>query len=443
MSATKTIDLRDSLLAALLSEETYNPVAPTALEDTGLSSITVEGLICKYLLATGTASGRGIAEYLCLPYGILEPLLNSLRQRQIVVFAGSAPFNDYYFTLTDQGRTVAESYAKSCAYVGPAPVPLMDYIISVEAQAIAAEAPSREQLQAAMAGISVEESLYESLGPAVNSAAGMFIYGDPGNGKTTLARRLIECFGQAIWVPHTLIEDGQYIKFFDAAYHVPVEGGKKELLKRQDHDRRWIKIRRPTVVVGGELTMDNLDIRFDHRSNINEAPLQLKSNCGCILIDDFGRQRINPEELLNRWIVPLESRHDFLTLPTGKKIQVPFQQLILFSTNLQPADLVDEAFLRRLPYKIEIGDPSEAEFQQIFQGCAEHVGCEYRQDVVEYLLDKHYRTPQRPLRRCHPRDLLYQVRNYCGYHRLPLEMKPDYFDRAVQTYFTDALGKGS
>jgi predicted ATPase with chaperone activity len=443
MSATKTVDLQDSLLATLLSEDSFVPVEPASLEDTGLSSTTVEALICKYLLATGTCSGRGVAEYLCLPYGILEPLLNNLRQRQIVVYAGSAPFNDYYYTLTDQGRTVAESYANSCAYVGPAPVPLMDYVISVEAQSIAAESPSREQLQGAMAGISVEESLYESLGPAINSGAGMFIYGEPGNGKTTVARQLIECFGQAIWVPHALFEDGQYIKLFDAAYHVPIESGKSELLKKQEYDRRWVKIRRPTVIVGGELTMDNLEIRFDPRGNINEAPLQMKSNCGCMLIDDFGRQRIDPDALLNRWIVPLENRHDFLTLPTGKKIQVPFEQLILFSTNLQPADLVDEAFLRRLPYKIEIGDPGEEEFQRIFQSCAEQVGCEYRQDIVQYLLEKHYREANRPLRRCHPRDLLYQVRNYCSYQRLPLEMKREYFDRAVKTYFTDALRKAT
>jgi predicted ATPase with chaperone activity len=443
MSANQTLDVNDSLLATLLAEDSFFPVEPTSLEDTGLSATAVEALICKYLLATGTSSGRGIAEHICLPYGILETLLNSLRQRQIVVYAGSAPFNDYYYTLTDQGRNVAQSYLKSSAYVGPAPVPLMDYIISVEAQSIAAEAPSREQLEGAMAGISVDATLYDSLGPAVNSGAGMFLYGAPGNGKSTLARRLIECFGQEIWVPHALFEDGQLIKLFDAAYHSEVQNGKTALIKKQEYDRRWVKIRRPTVVVGGELTMDNLEIRHDPRSNINEAPLQMKSNCGCMLIDDFGRQRIDPDELLNRWIVPLENRHDFLTLPTGKKIQVPFEQLILFSTNLQPSDLVDEAFLRRLPYKIEIADPSEEEFHGIFQLCAEQFNCEFRRDAVECLLDKHYRPTKRPRRRCHPRDLLGQIRNFCSYNRLPMEMKPDYFDRAVKTYFTDVLGKDS
>ena len=199
-----------------------------------------------------------------------------------------------------------------------------------------------------------------------------------------------------------------------------------------EHDRRWVKIRRPTVVVGGEMTMDSLEIRHDPRSNVSEAPLQLKSNCGCLLIDDFGRQRIEPAELLNRWIVPLESRHDFLTLATGKKIQVPFEQLIIFSTNLEPEDLVDEAFLRRIPYKIKIGDPDEDEFHRLFQLYARPFGCEYRQEVVDYLMEKHYRPAGRPMRRCHPRDLLSQVQNYCRYNDLPMEMRPEYFDRDRQ-----------
>ena len=195
----------------------------------------------------------------------------------------------------------------------------------------------------------------------------MFLYGAPGNGKSTLAKRLTMCFGQEIWIPRALLDDGQLIKLYDPAFHHAVESQRKSLIKVAEHDRRWIKIRRPTVVVGGELTMDNLEIRHDPTSNVSEAPLQLKSNCGCLLIDDFGRQRIDPAELLNRWIVPLENHYDFLTLATGKKIQVPFEQLIIFSTNLEPEDLVDEAFLRRIPYKIEIGDPSEEEFHRLFE----------------------------------------------------------------------------
>jgi hypothetical protein len=235
---------------------------------------------------------------------------------------------------------------------------------------------------------------------------------------------------------------------YDAAYHRADEPGEKSLLKSTDHDRRWIKIRRPTVIVGGELTMDALEIRHDPVSNVSEAPLQLKSNCGCLLIDDFGRQRIEPTDLLNRWIVPLENRQDFLTIATGKKIEVPFEQLIIFSTNLDPTDLTDEAFLRRIPYKIEVVDPSRDEFHHLFEMFAEPLNCECRREVVERLLQRHYEPFDRPLRRCHPRDLLMQIRNYCAYNDLPLEMKDEYFDRAVRSYFTalsgiDGVGGGT
>jgi predicted ATPase with chaperone activity len=189
------------------------------------------------------------------------------------------------------------------------------------------------------------------------------------------------------------------------------------------------------------LTLDSLEIRHDPRSNVSEAPLQLKSNCGCLLIDDFGRQRIEPADLLNRWIIPLENRHDFLTLSTGKKFQVPFEQLIIFSTNLEPSDLVDEAFLRRIPYKIEIDDPDAAEFHELFRLYAKTFDCEYRPEVVDYLLKTHYQNSGRPLRRCHPRDLLNQVRDYCAYNDLQMEMRPNYFDRVIKSYFTVVVAK--
>ncbi|MGH7193897.1 MAG: AAA family ATPase, partial [Candidatus Saccharimonadales bacterium] len=225
--------------------------------------------------------------------------------------------------------------------------------------------------------------------------------------------------------------------------HQPVEDARESFLKQNDFDRRWIKIRRPTVIAGGELTMDSLEIRHDPHANVSEAPLQLKSNCGSLLIDDFGRQRMEPAELLNRWIVPLEKRYDFLTLSTGKKIQVPFEQLIIFSTNLDPEDLVDEAFLRRIPYKVNIADPCEREFHRLFEFYAPKFGLEYRRELVEHLLATHYRPTGRPLRRCHPRDLLGQVRNYCAYNSLPVELTGEHFDRVVKSYFTVVKSKDS
>lgn len=439
MTAVAEAEKPLNLLSAILSEEGFQPAEPATLAESGLSEALVDSLICKYLSVVGTASGRNIADHLCLPLGVVEDIYHRLRSRQFLAHTGSAPLNDYYYTLTDHGRQRAQTALEACAYIGPAPVPLIDYVCSVEAQTIRAEAPKRAQLEQAFQDISTDPAVFDSLGPAVNSGAGMFLYGAPGNGKTTLAERITRCFGQHIWLPQTLIEDGQLIKLYDPAYHEAQESKDNSFIKQHNHDRRWVKVRRPTVVAGGELTMDSLEIRHDPRSNVSEAPLQLKSNCGSLLIDDFGRQRMEPAELLNRWIVPLEKRYDFLTLASGKKVQVPFEQLIIFSTNLEPEDLVDEAFLRRIPYKISIEDPSEAEFHRLFAFCSPGLGFEYRADVVDYLLAKHYRAANRCLRRCHPRDLLGQIRNYCVYNSLPLEMRPEHFDRVVKSYFTVVL----
>jgi predicted ATPase with chaperone activity len=431
-----TTTLASPLLRSLQEEEVFRPAQPTSLRDAGLNEPLVESLLCKTLLTVGQESGRGVAKRLCLPFGTLERSLNHLRTQQMIVHAGAAPLNDYYYSLTDSGRERARAMSRACAYVGPAPVPLEDYILSVEAQTIRAEAPQRARLEKAFEGISVGPQMIDCLGPAINSGAGLFLYGAPGNGKSTLAKCVTKCFGQYIWIPRVLIDDGQFVKLLDEACHHVRPRDEKKIIQDTEFDQRWVQIRRPTVVVGGELTMDNLELRHDPRSNVCEAPLQLKSNCGCFLIDDFGRQRIEPRELLNRWIIPLENRHDFLTLPTGKKIQVPFDQLIIFSTNLDPTKLADEAFLRRIPYKVEVADPSEAEFHGLFELYARGLRCAYRRDAVKYLLERHYHPYNRPLRRCQPRDLLNQIANLCRYNGLPMEMREDYFDRVAKGYFT-------
>ena len=398
--------LSDSLLATIMSDESFRPNEPVGLADTGLPVSLIEGLVIKRLAIVGVTSGRQMANDICIPFPVLERVYQTLRQRQIIVHQGSAPLNDYNYSLTENGRERARAALQVCAYSGPAPVPLMNYVLSAEAQTIRAESPKAPQLRKAFDDISVDEALFESLGPAINSGAGLFLYGEPGNGKSTLAQRITQCFGHEIWIPHAIYEDGQIIKMFDAAYHQHCADEHENLASMQVHDKRWIKIRRPTVIVGGELTIDALEIRHDPNSNTCEASLQMKSNCGCLLIDDFGRQRIEPTELLNRWIVPLESRIDYLALPSGKKIQVPFEQLIIFSTNLEPSDLVDEAFLRRIPYKIEITDPSPQEFHKLFEIYCNKLEFEYIPETINYLLEKHYLKARRRLRRCHPRDLL-------------------------------------
>ncbi|MDA7978483.1 MAG: AAA family ATPase [Pirellulales bacterium] len=424
-----------SLLSALLSGERYWPTEPQSIAELGLSEPFLDSLICKLLLTNGDTSGRSMTANACIPFSIVEETLSRLRSRRLVTHTGAGQLNDYVYTLTDEGRSRARIFYQECAYVGPAPVPLLDYVISVEAQAIGEEAIRRADLTDAFHDIFVTQEMLDLLGPAVNSASGMFLYGAPGNGKSTLAHRITACFGQSIWLPHAVIDGREIITVFDPAYHHQ-SASTAGATAGGEFDKRWIRVRRPTVVVGGEMTMDNLEIRRDPVSQISEAPLQMKSNCGCLLIDDFGRQRVEPAELLNRWIIPLENRHDFLTLSTGKKIKVPFEQLIIFSTNLDPAELVDEAFLRRIPYRIEVMDPGEDEFHSLFQIAASQTGCEYDPDVVNYILEQHYQPQGRPVRRCHARDLLLQLRNYCTYNDLAFEMRQDYFDRVADGFFT-------
>jgi predicted ATPase with chaperone activity len=432
---------KESFVAALGLMESFRPDAPASLPETGLNEAFVEDLVLKSLLASGAEAGRRLAESLCLPLPVLENRFDVLRSRQLIAPTGSAMFGDYIYQLTERGRDRAMRAMAHCAYVGPAPVSLEEYVNSVAAQAISAEKPKRPQLEKAFADIHVEPGMYDRIGPAVSAGKGMFIYGAPGNGKTTLARRITHCFGQHILIPHAIVEDGQIIKLFDAACHEPVQASREGILKSDDVDHRWIRVRRPTVVVGGELTMDSLELKHNPSSNVSEASLQLKSNCGCLLIDDFGRQRIDPVQLLNRWIIPLENRIDYLMLPTGKKIEVPFEQLIVFSTNLEPHDLADDAFLRRIPFKIEVGDPSTEEFRSLFTQYLGSLHIDGEPGLVNHLIETHYRRVGRPMRRCHPRDLIDHAVHFCEYHDLPLSLSAAHLDHAVENYFTAVAGQ--
>ena len=418
-------------------KQAFRPKPAADFEAAGLNFAAVEGLVLKFLLNVGIASGRKIAEELGLSFGPFPEFLRTLKNQQVLTYTNSVTANDYMYSLTDTGRARAKIYFEECTYVGTAPVPFEDYVKSVTAQTITAENPKQEDLRRAFSDLLISEEMVDVLGPAINSGRGMFLYGYPGNGKTSIAERITRCFGTSVWIPKVINVMGNILKLYDPANHEAIVTQRSGLLREDDYDHRWIEIRRPTIIAGGELRMEDLEIHYDPVTKINEAPLHMKSNNGTFLIDDFGRQRMAPIELLNRWIVPLEKRYDFLCLANGKKIRVPFDQLILFSTNLEPKQLVDEAFLRRIPYKINASDPTEPMFRQMFKIFGPKLGFDKISDsALDYLIERHYLRVQRPFRCCQPRDLLLQVRNYCIYNDLPLELRKEYFDFAANNYFT-------
>ena len=412
----------------------FVPLEPSSLREAGVSEGLLESLVMKYLLASGNSTGREAAEQVKLPFKLVDELLRQLKNDQIVVYRDTAPMNDYQYQLTDLGRERARRYADHCTYFGAAPVALRDYITSVRTQSLTLQRPTKEDLERAFADLLLSKKMLARLGPAINSGRGLFLYGAPGNGKSSIAERITRAFGSQIWIPRAIGVEGEILRLFDPSNHEEVPLEKSDgLFDSRQIDMRWVRIKRPTIIVGGELTMTSLEVTLNAATNICESPLQLKSNCGTLVIDDFGRQRMTTDELLNRWIVPLEKRHDFLNLPNGKKIEVPFDQLVVFSTNLEPKDLVDDAFLRRIPYKIDVVDPTEEEFRQLFRILAPKMGFVYCEQSVDYLIRTHY--VGRPFRCCHPRDLLLQIKNLCDFQgQLPL-MSPENFDFAAENYF--------
>jgi len=420
----------------------FVPLAPANFVEAGLTESEVEALILKFLLNRGTASGRRIAGQIKLPFALLEKFLQHLKDDRLVVYKAAAPLGDYLYEATEVGCERARRYSERCTYFGAAPVPLADYVASVHAQSLSRQRPRFEAIQAAFADLVLSPEVIQQVAQAVHAGRGMFLHGAPGNGKTSIAERITRSFGESIWVPRAISASGEIVRLYDPSNHealpAPVLGGENAV------DERWIRIRRPTIVVGGELTLESLEITSVAATGIGEAALQMKSNCGTLVIDDFGRQRVGPKELLNRWIVPMEKRYDFIHLPSGRKIQIPFDQMLVFSTNLEPRDLVDEAFLRRIPYKIEIVDPSEGQFRELFRRTAAAMSISYPPETLDYLLLRHYQAHGRRLRCCHARDLLMQIENLCSLLNAPRQVTRESLDAAVKNYFAmmDVRGEG-
>lgn len=418
----------------------FHPKPPEDFKGLGIPDTLIEALIFKHLLAIGNNTCRGMAKELCVPPKPLLDMVTALKSRQFIAYKGAAAMGDFEYTLTEAGRERAKGYLDNSSYQGAAPVSFKDYVASVKAQTIVNEHPAAEDLKKAFSDLLIPPHLMNRLGPAINSGRGLFLYGYPGNGKTSIAERITLCFGSAIWIPKTIFVEGDIITLFDPQSHEPVDTGVQQTgsatpLKDQTFDPRWIRIQRPTIVVGGELTLDRLELCYNSNTKVTEPSIQLKSNCGTLVIDDFGRQKMNPDALLNRWIIPLEKRFDYLTLSNGKKIQVPFDQLIIFSTNLEPKQLVDDAFLRRIPYKINVDNPSEADFRSLLKIMAKKFEMAYDEAAVDSLLQDEYKAKDRPLRCCHPRDLLLQIVNAARYRGQKPVMTRETFSAACENYF--------
>jgi predicted ATPase with chaperone activity len=425
----------------------FTPPILQKIDDTGLSPLWLQDLALKILYFQGYLTGFKIAEEMALPFtGIVDQILENLKRDKFVEVKTSQMGlgeGAYLYAITGAGSERAREAIERSQYAGPTPVPIQVYNESVLRQAQGRHTVTNRMMHQGLSHLVLPESTFQRIGPAVNSGTSIFMYGPPGNGKTSVARAIGNMIlHESMYIPYAIYIDGQVIKMYDSVNHQlstdessASGGGSQKLNGRRD--LRWVRIRRPFIVVGGELTLAGLDLVFDDVHKYYEAPFQVKANGGILLIDDFGRQLVRPRDLLNRWIVPLENRIDFMTLHTGRKIEIPFDVLVVFSTNLPPRDLVDEAFLRRLRHKIEMGDPTFDEYREIFTRVAAAKGVQYNDEGLAYLLQEWYIKRARKLRSSHPRDLCDQILDIARYLAVEPTMTRDLIDRAASAYFVE------
>lgn len=419
-----------------------HPPAPTTLEESGLSLDLTIQLVLKALHFGGDLTGSALAHRLGVRFQVIEPAIEFLKAQRHCEIAGTSLLGGvgYRYRITDAGRERAVLFLEHSHYMGVAPVPVGQYQEYMRRfDRCAPRTANRERVGRAFSHLVVSDRVLDQIGPAVNAGHSLFVYGPPGNGKTVISQAIRNLLDGEIAVPHALEVEGNIIRLFDPVVHEPIP--EKEEAAGVDEgppiDRRWVRCRRPMVMVGGELTLEALDLSYNPTSGFYRAPVQAVANGGVLVIDDFGRQQCDPRALLNRWIVPLESRVDFLTLQSGHKFDLPFVVLMVLATNIKPAELVDEAFLRRIHYKVFAESPTRLAFLRIFANYCGAIGVPFERDVVEGMLDGYFRPRKIALRGCQPRDLIEQALAIAEYAGKPRRLTSELLERACEGYFLD------
>lgn len=450
MSPPTVVRASDSVTTTTDRLRAPAPVAPRTLEETGIPAELVTELLLKLLFVRGALTGADLAREAGLAYPVVDDLIADARKRQWIEVRGSfggGPVG-YQLGLSGSGKQRALQALDQSGYVGPMPVSLEEFRERVRLQSVHRLRIPRERIREALADLTLSEHVLEAIGPAVNSGRSVFLYGAPGNGKTAVASRIAGVLGDSVFMPHAIFVDGYVITVFDESAHHRAEPPEDAESPPGPRDGRWVRIERPTIVTSGELRLEDLDLRFDPASRVYRAPFQLKALGGALILDDFGRQQASPSDILSRWIMPLDYEVDHLTLHTGAKFRVPFDLLLIFASNLDPEELVDEAYLRRIQYKMEMGDPDRAHYDEIFSREAARLDFTDGVGAVDWIYRECYEARGIRPRACHPRDLLEMVADYTRYHghegSIPLTAEhlrfasDHYFTRGHQNGATEA-----